>query len=323
MTTLKAYLQQLIAQGETEDCLNNFSSWAETNDVKVFSTLILLKGQFTSLQRDKTIGILSGGDYSTGIAKLNYGLMEMIRKIPESIPAPFININPQNNPPPPPVVQNNTILFLAANPNDAPQLNLNKEFVQIFMNVQNSKLEVRTQPATTSASLRDALLDYQPRFIHFSGHGTSANATQASKIGITQNEIENPKDDARAIGKIPTDDTNLAGIYLLDTNGAKKFVSGAALANLFKICLQKFKIDLVILNACYSEEQAKAIFDAGIPYVIGMNTAIPDTTAIEFSTGFYRSLAKDNDIPFAFDWAKGGILLEGLRGDAIPVLYKK
>jgi hypothetical protein len=322
MTTLKAYLQQLIAQGETEDCLNNFSSWAETNDVKVFSTLILLRGQFAALQRDKTIGILSGSDYSIGIAKLNYGLMELIKKIPDNIPAP----NNQNNPsdiPPPPVVQNNTILFLAANPNDAPQLNLNKEFVQIFLNVQNSKLEVRTQPATTSASLRDALLDYQPRFIHFSGHGTSANATQDAKIDITQNKIENLQDDARAIGKIPTDDTNLAGIYLLDTNGAKKFVSGAALANLFKICLQKFKIDLVILNACYSEEQAKAIFDAGIPYVIGMNTAIPDATAIEFSTGFYRSLAKDNDISFAFDWAKGGILLEGLRGDAIPVLYKK
>ena len=322
MATLKAELQQLIAQGETGDCLNEFSSWAETNDVKVFNTLILLQSQYAALQRDKTIGILSGSEYSTGIARLNYGLMDLIKKIPDNVPAPNGQSNVPNNPPPP-VVQNNTILFLAANPNDAPQLNLNKEFVQIFLNIQNSKLEVKTQPATTSLLLRDALLDYEPRIIHFSGHGTSSNIIQAGTIDIPQNKNENPKDDVRAIGKIPTDDTNTAGIYLLDTTGAKKFVSGLALANLFKICLQKFKIDLVILNACYSEEQAKAIFEAGVPYVIGMNTAIPDATAIEFSTGFYRSLSKDNDIPFAFDWAKSGILLEGLPGDAIPILYKK
>lgn len=315
MATLKEYLQNFIAQGDTESCLNDFSTWAETNDTKAFSTLILLEGRYSGLQRDKNIGILSNNDYNVEIARINSALLDLIKKIPIEIQAPSDKKSLPSNNPPPKVAQNNTILFLAANPNDAPQLNLNKEFVQIYLNIQNSTLEVKTQPATTSVLLRDALLDYQPRIIHFSGHGTSAT-------GSVPNKNESTKQDTRAIGNIPPDDTNTAGIYLLDITGAKKFVSGAALANLFKICLQKFKIDLVILNACYSEEQAKAIFNAGIPYVIGMNTAIPDSTAIEFSTGFYRSLSKDNDIPFAFDWAKGGILMEGLPGDAIPVLYK-
>ena len=316
MATLKECLRQLIAQGDTEECLNVFTKWAEKNDIKIFSTLILLNGQFSSLERDKNIGVLTTSDYSTGIAKLNYGLIEMIKKLPDNIPAPASSGNNQpNNSPPPPQEQtgNNIILFLAANPSDAPQLNLNQEFVQIYSNVQNSTLNVRTEPATTASLLQTALLNYKPRFVHFSGHGTAAGGSNQTSDDDTN----------RAIGKIPQTSVNTSGIYLLDPKGAKKFVSGVALANLFGICLRKFQIELVILNACYSEEQAQAIFNAGIPYVIGMNTAIPDATAIEFSTGFYRSLASYNDIAFAFDLAKNAIDLEGLPGEAIPVLYKK
>jgi hypothetical protein len=45
----------------------------------------------------------------------------------------------------------------------------------------------------------------------------------------------------------------------------------------------------LILNACFSEVQADAI-SQHIKYVIGMNKAIGDTAAIEFSIGFYDAL---------------------------------
>ncbi len=319
MTTLKECLRQLIAAGDTGECLNVFSKWAEKNDVKIFGTLILLTGQYNSLQRDKNIGILPSSEYNVGIAKLNYGLMDMIGKLSNTVPnLPEVEKKSEINPVTPPKQQqldDNTILFLAANPNDAPQLNLNQEFVQIFLNVQNSTLKIKSEPATTVSLLQTALINYKPRFIHFSGHGTAAS------MSISQPPT--PDNFERAIGHTPLNTGNVAGIYLLDARGAKKFVAGTALANLFGICLKKFKIDLVILNACYSEEQAQAIFKAGVPYVIGMNTAIPDATAIEFSTGFYRSLASENDIEFAFDLAKNAIDLEGLPGEAIPILYQK
>ncbi len=60
---------------------------------------------------------------------------------------------------------------------------------------------------------------------------------------------------------------------------------------LFKICIKRFPIDVVLLNACHSETQAAAISMAGVKYVIGMNRAVKDTTAIEFSAGFYRGMA--------------------------------
>ena len=313
MTTLKEELKQLIAQGDTGECLNVFSKWTEKNDVKIFGTLILLTGQFNSLQRDKNIGVMTSSDYGVSIARLNYGLMDLIRRLPDNISAPE-SCNANSKPPPPLTIENNTILFLAANPSDAPYLNLNQEFVRIFSSVQDSTFKIKTEPATTTELLQTALINYKPRFIHFSGHGSASNSNRQSGTGNS---------DDRAIGKISANVGNSAGIYLLDTLGAKKFVSGKALANLIGICLKKFKIDLVILNACYSEEQAKAIFNAGVPFVIGMNTAIPDATAIEFSTGFYRTLTKENDIAFAFDLAKNAIDLEGLPGEAIPILYQK
>jgi hypothetical protein len=50
---------------------------------------------------------------------------------------------------------------------------------------------------------------------------------------------------------------------------------------------------------------------------------VKDSMAIVFSTGFYRGLASENDIEFAFDLAVNAIMLEGLSGEDIPVLYKE
>ena len=62
-----------------------------------------------------------------------------------------------------------------------------------------------------------------------------------------------------------------------------KLVGVLALGSLFK--LFKDRVECVVLNACYSEVQAKAIAKQ-IPYVIGMNKAIGDKAAIVFSDAF-------------------------------------
>ena len=52
---------------------------------------------------------------------------------------------------------------------------------------------------------------------------------------------------------------------------------------------EKFKIECVVLNACYSEVQADAIA-LHVPYLIGMNQAIGDSAAREFAVGFTGSV---------------------------------
>ncbi len=63
----------------------------------------------------------------------------------------------------------------------------------------------------------------------------------------------------------------------------------------------------MLLNACYSEVQADTIVQE-IDYVIGMNAAIADKTAIKFAVGFYDGLggydpqySKGTPIEFAFN----------------------
>ena len=133
------------------------------------------------------------------------------------------------------------------------------------------------------------MLKHKPRIIHFSGHGEK------------------------------TGNFKEGGIVLQDSVAKPKLVTGKALASLFKIVSKRFHIDLVVLNSCYSEEQAEAIIKH-VPYVIGMNDTINDSSAIEFSTGFYRGLASEGDIEFSYELARNMIELEGLPDNDIPIL---
>jgi hypothetical protein len=112
--------------------------------------------------------------------------------------------------------------------------------------------------------LQQVLLDLTPRIVHFSGHGTKTQ-----------------------------------GLALENEVGQTQFVSAEALAGLFK--LFKTEIECVFLNSCYSEAQAEAIHQH-IDCVVGMNEAIGDKAAIEFSPGFYGALgtARSYEDAFAF-----------------------
>ncbi|BAY50581.1 pentapeptide repeat-containing protein (plasmid) [Scytonema sp. HK-05] len=76
-------------------------------------------------------------------------------------------------------------------------------------------------------------------------------------------------------------------------------------------------VECVLLNACYSEEQAQAISQY-IKYVIGMNQAIGDKAAIAFAVAFYDALGAGEEVQFAYNL--GCAVLVGLKQDQTPVL---
>ena len=63
---------------------------------------------------------------------------------------------------------------------------------------------------------------------------------------------------------------------------------------MFKLFARK-GVECVVLNACYSEVQAEAIHQH-INHVIGMNRAIGDKAAINFTVAFYDGLAAGEDV---------------------------
>ena len=147
------------------------------------------------------------------------------------------------------------ILILAANPRQ--DLDLRREIHVLKSVIERSQegeeFEIKIDSAVRPQDLQKLFLEYKPRIIHFCGHGTGEQ-----------------------------------GLVLEDGEGAEKLVSTFALSDLFKRFSDQ--VECVLLNACYSEQQADVIKD-DINYVIGMSQAIKDDAAIVFARGFYQALA--------------------------------
>jgi hypothetical protein len=80
------------------------------------------------------------------------------------------------------------------------------------------------------------------------------------------------------------------------------------------------RIRVVVLNACYSEVQARAIVNE-IDFVVGMSDSIGDDAARVFAAAFYRGLAFGKSVRTAFELGINELKLLGLgHEDAIPQL---
>ncbi|OJJ21787.1 hypothetical protein BKI52_14900 [marine bacterium AO1-C] len=180
------------------------------------------------------------------------------------------------------------ILFLCANPDPDALLNFDKEVNEIEQSLKRAnfrdRFDFRNKRGVTNKIIRESLRDYQPEIVHFSGHGAGED-----------------------------------GIIVLDESDEPIVLSTFALDVLFEI--EKENIQCVILNACYSEEQAKVI-KKHIPYVIGMNDAIEDSTARAFSIGFYEALGDNKSYPEAFKYGKLVIAMDQMPGYDIPQLLE-
>jgi len=174
------------------------------------------------------------------------------------------------------------ILILAANPIDTARLGLGEEYRKIQESLELSHNEnlfdIKYAPDLRDEDIQQKLLSFQPHIVHFSGHGEKT------------------------------------GLVFSSANGKSHNVDKNALAALFKLFSQTVRC--VILNACYSEDQAEVISEH-IRYVIGTTTSIDDEAATKFTTGFYKALFNGQDIPTAFEFGDNAIQLAN-----IPAQYK-
>ncbi len=182
-----------------------------------------------------------------------------------------------------------TILILASNPTNETRLQLDKEIRQIDEGLRRSRnrdrFRLEQRWAVRPEDLRRSLLDVEPQIVHFCGHGVGEE-----------------------------------GLIFEDQAGQSRLISTEALADFFKLFAGK--VECVVLNACYSEVQADAIA-CHINYVIGMNQAIGDGAAIQFTTGFYDALGAGRSIEEAYRFGCSAIQLEGIPEHLTPVLKRQ
>jgi CheY-like chemotaxis protein len=182
------------------------------------------------------------------------------------------------------------ILFLSANPAQTDPLELIKECNLINQKIRASAgrelLKLEQRHDISIKWLIEELLNYNPKILHFSGHGSETSAL----------------------------------IFKNENTGQIEEVPPSALSKLFKVLGKE--INLVFLNACYSEKQARAIAEH-VDCVIGMSTAISDIAAIEFASTFYSSLGFGRSVEDAFDLALIQLELLSIPENATPKLIVK
>jgi CHAT domain-containing protein len=179
-------------------------------------------------------------------------------------------------------------LFLAANPKSTDRLAIDEEMHAIEQKVRAAEhrdaLLFQQAWAIRPDDLLQLLNQHQPHIVHFSGHGSSE------------------------------------GLSLVGDDGRARLVTTRALKRLFTTL--KDNVRLVVLNACYSREQAQALVET-IDCVIGMKESIQDDAAIAFASSFYRAIGFGRSIQEAFEQGITSLSLEEIPEEDIPDLLVK
>ena len=203
-----------------------------------------------------------------------------------------------------------TILFLAANPFGTDRLALDEEARAIRLALERSSyrdvFDLETRWAARPMDLLDELRKLKPTVVHFSGHG--GRCKPRSGTGPRRDITSQP-------GLVNVEQQY--GLFFQDADGQPKFVSATALRETFGAAGASVK--LVVLNACYSEDQAEALL-AHVDCVLGMGGSIGDDAARSFAIAFYGGLGERQSVEAAYRQGRAAIHLEGLPDDDKPRL---
>ena len=171
--------------------------------------------------------------------------------------------------------RNLRILFLAANPMSTSRLDLEEELHAVERELRAVKFRDHVTLVSYHGVRPDDLLRHvrntQPNVIHFSGHGSPA------------------------------------GIMLRTDSGGHQPVSGDSLRRF----LDGRGVELVVLNACFTDGQARDI-SASVPSVVGTSSSVEDEASRRFSVAFYRALGDGLSIREAFRDGGDAVALHGL-----------
>ena len=94
------------------------------------------------------------------------------------------------------------------------------------------------------------------------------------------------------------------GLFLESFNRHRQKVDGFGLVKF--LSLQK-RLRFVFLNACSTEDQARALLEAGIPAVAATSQIVQDHIATQFASFFYDALSAGRNLETAFDLAKAAV----------------
>lgn len=167
------------------------------------------------------------------------------------------------------------ILVLSANPWSTSRILVAEEVREMYERIQEGpyrdSFELYNHGAVKPSDLQRLLFTYEPQIVHFSGHGSKSQR-----------------------------------ILLNGTHGRAQAVDHEGLTNVF--ALFNTQVRLVLLNACFTNAQARSISDV-VDYSIGTTRPIGDKVSVTFAGAFYRALGFGKSVRDAFKSARAELAL--------------
>lgn len=305
-TPIPPHLRTMIHAGNLADALSLCKMLAVSWPTGAVQQLLLIQSAYTQLNQGIAKGTLNKAVVDTQSASIQHALLQLLdtyesatqktvfrgirlpsTSTPDPVPPMDIESDESVSIQSPANTAPRKILFLASNPTESSSLRIDVEVRQIEEGLKRAPtrdiLILKPYWAVRIADLRRAVLEESPHIIHFSGHG------QAN------------------------------GILVEDDQGENQQISTTALSNF--LALFAGQIECIVLNACYSAQQA-SLLTRWIPFVIGIPSTISDKAAVAFSVAFYEALGNSRDYAFSFQYAYSALELEGIAHNGIK-LYKK
>lgn len=213
------------------------------------------------------------------------------------------------------------VLFLGANGRDTTRLQLGAEVRDIRRELAVSgvgeAIDVIAELAVRPSDLQSLFLSHVPHVLHFSGHGSKRSGTLPTPGMTTRSAYRDflpddpdERDEAMAMGSL----------LLQDAQGAAVDLQADVLVDLLAILKRDTPLRCVVLNACFTADQAAAIAEH-VDCVVGTSREIGDESAIAFATAFYRAIAHGKNVDDAFALGRNEIRLRRLSGEDVPQLY--
>jgi hypothetical protein len=279
-------IQELIIEGRLKEALNELTIKAPAN---LKTDVLTLQSKLSDLERSVMLGLLRQDDASMERSRIVDAALKLDGLVNSGgSTGNGSGATSQTTPAPDPQVPAKTkILFLAANPDNETRLQTDREYrllrAQLERGSQRDAFDfLPPQFAVTITELVRAMND-KPNIVHFSGHG----------------------------------ETN--GILITTEDNKSQPIPLPALQRLFRPL--KGITQIVVLNACYSAEQAKEISKLGI-YVVGNNNPITDPAALDLSEGLYNGFGEGKSFEDAFNDAMIVVLTRNADQAAIIEVWK-
>lgn len=177
------------------------------------------------------------------------------------------------------------------------KLEVEREYSNIHEVMRSSRyreqITLERADAVSISELSRLVIGSEPQILHFSGHGNEEGLLVFQDPLGHAEESEIP--DVAEFFRILSEDRSID---------------------------ESRKIRCVVLNACYSERQARAIARY-VDCVVGMTSAVADETAIIFAEAFYLGISSGKSIRTAFELGKNEVARRGALGADVPRLESR